>query len=373
MKIINILLVASFMIGSCEKERTNPQTPVNQGAQGDASWSIPRHQIYDGGPGKDGIPALTLPTFVSTEAASYLSDDDLVIGVKYGNTVKAYPHPILDWHEIINDDLENKAVSINYCPLTGTGIGWERTLNGAVTTFGVSGLLYNSNLILYDRSTDSHWSQMLLESVNGSLKGEKAETVAVVETSWQTWKTLYPNTQVVSVQTGFSRNYFQYPYGDYRTNHQNIIFPISQNDQRLPAKERVHGIILDGKAKAYRFHDFADSDVVVLEDDFNGTALEDDFNGTAMVLAGSQKHNFIVSFERTLPDGTLLSFTTVQEGETLQEKALLADNEGNHWDLFGHAIDGPRSGQKLTPTTSFIGYWFAWGAFYPGLDLYKAE
>lgn len=336
-----ILIAISLLAISCEKEESS------QGSQSDASWSIPKDQVFDGGPGKDGIPALVNPDFVAADAANYLSEDDLVIGVKYRNEVKAYPHPILDWHEIINDELAGKPVTINYCPLTGTGIGWERTIKGQITTFGVSGLLYNSNLILYDRSTDSHWSQMLLESVNGKLIGEKAETFAVVETTWKTWKALYPDTKVVSLQTGHSRNYNQYPYGDYRTNHNNLIFPFSPKDQRLPAKERVHGIIINDKAKAYRFESFSEKGL---------NLIEDDVLGTPVVVAGSQEHNFIVSFERTLGDGTVLSFTPVQDDEVLVTETILQDSEGNSWDILGHAISGPRIGQKLKPTTSFIGY-----------------
>ena len=146
--------------------------PGNGTIPGNSTWSIPSNQVFDGGPGKDGIPALVNPAMVSSVQANYLTDNDLVIGFKVGDDVRAYPHQILDWHEIINDVVGEQPLAITYCPLTGTGIGWNRVISGNTTTFGVSGLLFNTNLIPYDRSTDSNWSQMKLECVNGQLIGE---------------------------------------------------------------------------------------------------------------------------------------------------------------------------------------------------------
>jgi len=139
---------------------------------------------------------------------------NLVIGFAQGDDARAYPHFILDWHEIVNDRVGDIHIAVTYCPLTGTGIGWEREINGSVTTFGVSGLLFNSNLIPYDRNTDSNWSQIRLDCVNGDLIGTEAETHVLVET---TWKTMYPKTLVMSMNTGYNRSYGNYPYGNYRT------------------------------------------------------------------------------------------------------------------------------------------------------------
>jgi hypothetical protein len=280
------------------------------------------------------------------------------LGYKNGNVIVAYPHSILDWHEIINDKVNNFAIAVTYCPLTGTGVGWERTINGEETTFGVSGLLYNSNLIPYDRLTDSNWSQMRLDCVNGDLRGNKINTFPLFETTWETWRSMYPHTQVVSTQTGHNRNYGRYPYGDYRTNHNNIIFPYKPKDGRLATKERVHGVIVNGKAKAYRFDSFPDELKVI----------EDVFEGKPIVIAGSTALNFIVSFERTLESGTSLDFSPISNGDISAE--IMTDNEGNTWNIFGEAVSGPRKNQKLTPTVSFIGYWFSWAAFYPGIKIY---
>ena len=155
---IGILILA--LITSCNSsDNVNaPATGTGSGnnspgpGSGDPSWLIPNNQVFDGGPGKDGIPALVNPPMFDASQAIYLSDNDLVIGYKVGNDARAYPHKILDWHEIINDDINGKPVAIIYCPLTGTAIAWSRFIEGSVSTFGVSGLLYNTNLMPYDRA-----------------------------------------------------------------------------------------------------------------------------------------------------------------------------------------------------------------------------
>ncbi len=324
----------------------------------DGEWLIPSEEVRDGGPGKDGIPAISNPEFAKTTEINFLQDNDLVIGIKHNGTIRAYPHPILDWHEIVNDKIEDLTFAITYCPLTGTGIGWNRRLNGRETTFGVSGLLYNSNLIPYDRATDSNWSQMRLDCVNGELMGKRISMVQIVETSWANWKARYPDTEVMTTETGHDRDYDRYPYGSYRTNSQ-LIFPIDIQDDRLPLKERVLGIIRNGKAKVYRFSDFAES---------GNQVIQDEFEGQQIVIVGNRTDNFLLAFGRELADGTLLEFSSANDTE--KSEAILVDQEGNYWDIFGEAIEGPRSGEVLPITESYIGYWFSWGAFYPNAEIY---
>lgn len=328
---------------------SNPNTP---------DWLIPADEVLSGGPGKDGIPALTDPALLPIADIDYLDDNDLLLGIKFGNDIRLYPHPILDWHEIINDDIEGHEVAVTYCPLTGTGIGWERRINGHLTTFGVSGLLYNTNLIPYDRATDSNWSQMLLKCVNGALIGTEVETYQMVETSWRMWKQMYPDARVVSDDTGFDRPYDRYPYRDYRTNHDFLIAPISVEDERLPAKERVLGVIIDDKARAYRLAQLPAQGVSVIQDKFRSTEL---------VIVGSLSDNYMVAYGRALEDGTLLDLTAVNNALPV----VMEDQEGNRWDIFGEAVSGPRQGTRLPQTRSFIGYWLAWGTFYPGLPIYQ--
>lgn len=318
-------------------------------------WLVPQNEVKDGGPGKDGIPALLNPEMWDAAQADYLEDEDLVIGYKIDNDVRAYPHKILDWHEIINDEIGGVPVAITYCPLTGTGVGWGRNYNGTTTTFGVSGLLYNTNLMPYDRATNSTWSQIRLQSVNGDLIGTQAETFQVFETTWATWKALYPDTKVVSTSTGHNRNYSRYPYGDYRT-EPGLIFSVSVNDTRLPQKERVHGVIVNNRVKTYPFSAFGQGAVIV-----------DAFEGQDMVIVGSQPHNYIISFFAKTIDGVVLDFQLINGPA---QEALFRDQLGNKWNPFGLAIEGPNAGEKLTMTQSFIGMWFSWAPFYENPEIY---
>ncbi len=320
------------------------------------NWIIPENEVLNGGPGKDGIPAIGNPELINASDATYLENSELIMGWVENGEARAYPHEILDWHEIINDKVGNHAFAITYCPLTGTGIGWEAAIDGVNTTFGVSGLLYNSNLIPYDRKTDSNWSQLGLDCVEGELAGRQIETFNTVETTWKTWETMYPNTKVVSRNTGYNRDYDRYPYNNYRTDEA-LLFPVNNSDARIHQKERVHGILINNKAKAYQFTPFQ-----------NGvTAIQDVFEGSDIVIVGSEPQNFIVSFYRQLEDGTTLDFTAIDNDSA----TILQDNEGNEWDIFGNAVSGTRVGQKLIPTTSFIGYWFSFPAFYGDVEVYE--
>ncbi len=326
-------------LGPLQGQDNNNPTPVS------LEWSIPKSEVLDGGPGKDGIPALVNPDLTTIQNITYLSENDLVIGIKNGDDVRAYPHAILDWHEIVNDDLGDVSVAITYCPLTGTGIGWNRVLGGKQTTFGVSGLLYNTNLIPYDRESGSNWSQILNESVNGELIGEKADLIRLFETDWKTWKSLYPNSRVLSNSTGFSRTYGTSPYGDYNTNNERFLFPVPK-DSRLPSKERVHAIVDGADAKTYRFSDFTSNNII-----------RDTYKGKNYLIVGNT--NFIVSFELN-GEQTMLDFEYAHDGSEL----LVVDDEGNEWNIFGEAISGSKAGQFLGNSASFMGMWFSIPAFY---------
>lgn len=377
-KYINLILFFALVlvvIGCGKNEITNKPQQPNVGKDDpidpdqNNGWLIPQNNIVDGGPGKDGIPALTNPEFVEASAITYLADNDLVLGYFDDNEVRAYPHPILDYHEIINDDIGDESIAIIYCPLTGTGIGWDRVVAGNKTTFGVSGLLHNSNLIPYDRATDSYWSQMLLKGVKGDRSGVEPEIHNLIETTWKTWKTLFPETKVVSENTGYSRNYTVFPYGNYKNNNV-VYFPVDNRDSRLSPKKRVLGIIISEEAKAYSFDSFYN----VTETGSEGPSLidpvvvlNDAFNNKNVVVIGSQTHNFAVAYIRTMADESVLEFTPVQDDLPV----VMTDNEGNRWDMFGKAVSGPREGTQLKRIDQFIGYWFAWAAFYPDIELYE--
>jgi len=330
----------------------NSNSASNNNSNGD-EWLIPKSEVIDGGPGKDGIPSLDFPAFVSLNQASYINPNDLVIGIVNGNEAKAYPHKILDWHEIANDEIEGEFITINYCPLTGTAFGWESKSNGVKTTFGVSGLLYNTNLILYDRNTDSNWAQLRLEAVNGELIGNKPTLTQVIETNWTTWQSLYPNSKVLSLNTGFSRNYDLYPYGDYKTNHSRFLFSVSPSNSALPNKQRIFAIIDSNKSKVYQFSNFE-----------NGNVFKDTFNGNEYLIVGDE--NLITAFKL---NSTYLNLDF--EYAFNNSEVFFKDNEGNAWSVFGKALSGPRTGETLTTTKSVISYWFAIAAFYPNPIIYS--
>ncbi|PHS53519.1 MAG: hypothetical protein COB01_04230 [Lutibacter sp.] len=319
-----------------------------------SGWLIPFSQVKDGGPGKDGIPSINSPRFVKANdaGANFLEDTDLVIGIIKGGIVRAYPHLILDWHEIVNDSFNQDFVSINYCPLTGTAFGWKSVSNGEKSTFGVSGLLYNANLILYDRNTDSYWSQLKLQCVSGALIGDEPILERIVETNWGTWKALYPTTRVLSLDTGFKRNYDFYPYGDYKTNQGFFLFSVTPTNNELPNKERVYAIIDEHVSKVYQFGKFS-----------GGKAIKELFNGKEYLVVGNE--NLINSFE--LNESQLnLNF----EYDFTNSEVFFKDDEGNKWSVFGEAIEGPRTGEMLNASKAVVSYWFAIAAFYPNPERY---
>ncbi|MEX0964126.1 MAG: DUF3179 domain-containing protein [Pseudohongiellaceae bacterium] len=324
-----------------------------------SGFSIDPSKIQDGGPAPDGIPPLTNPQFTQNFELNGIFPDSLVVGVKVGDDIRAYPHNVLDWHEVVNDtftvDDQQQQMTLSYCPLTGSAVLWEGFAQSANKTFGTSGLLLNSNLVMYDRETNSLWSQMLEQSISGSKVLDIPERVQVVETTWETWRTMYPETILMTENTGFSRPYNVYPYGSFRTD-QALLFNVdNMNDLRLHRKARVLGINVGNNSKVYPVSDFGDS----------VSLIHDQVGGMDVIAAGSTTQNFAVLFNRQLEDCTTLDFTPVQN----QLPIIMTDNEGTQWDVFGSAVSGPRAGTKLEKTNSYIAYWFAWTAFFPGTEI----
>lgn len=346
------ILIISIALISCD-EVTDNQLDKENNLQGE--WLIPQNEIFDGGPGKDGIPAITNPNFVDANSVTYLNDNDLVIAIKLNDEIRVYPHSILNWHEIINDGIENNKFAVTYCPLTGSGIAYNRVLNGEETTFGVSGLLYNTNLIPYDRLTNSNWSQMKMQSVNGILSGISAELFHLIEIKWKTIKDNYPDSKVVSNTTGYSRNYNVYPYGDYRTNDNLLLFPVSNNDSRIGKKERVLGILINGKAKAFRIPETAE----------NYSLKESSFEGIDFTVISGGKDSFIAAYENKLNNNKIVTLNLVENNMPF----VMEDQFGNKYDLFGTVVEGIDKGERLKTISQYVAYWFAWAAFYPETSL----
>jgi len=168
---------------------------------------INAHEILSGGPAKDGIPAIDKPRFMAGKTADSMHPDDRILGIDIKGTTKAYPIRILNWHEIVNDHIGNRSFAITYCPLCGTGAALSSSVKDRMLNFGVSGLLYNSDVLLYDRNTQSLWSQIMGQAVSGPLAGERLTPLAISHTTWRAWLGEHPDTSVLSTNTGFQRNY----------------------------------------------------------------------------------------------------------------------------------------------------------------------
>ncbi|MBI2671418.1 DUF3179 domain-containing protein [Candidatus Woesearchaeota archaeon] len=202
--------------------------------------------------GKDCIPSIDNPNFLKINEQNFMKSNDLIIGINLNNIQKAYPIKILNWHEIVNDNFENTPIVITYCPLCASSLAFERTINTKKVEFGVSGKLYNSDLIMYDRLTETYWSQIEGKAIVGELTGQKLKQIPVELMEWKDWIKVYPNTLVLSKETGYKRNYESYPYGNYETS-EDIYFPIINKDtqERFHEKTLVYGIELNDQFKAY--------------------------------------------------------------------------------------------------------------------------
>lgn len=326
-------------------------------------WLINENEVVDGGPGIDGIPSIENPNFATASDITDFQDSRRVAALRIGNELRAYPHQIMDQHEIVNHQVDGRSVTLSFCPLTGTSIGVDRQQTGGGLEFGVSGLLFRNNLIMYDRETGSSWSQMQLRSVGGEFSGTDAETIQVIETTWGQWKEMYPNSQAMTKNTGFNRNYDIFVYGsDYTTNHNDILFPIQNEDNRLQRKDRVHALLPAGAneesdVKAYPLSSFGPG----------MTVIEDQFLGESFLLVGSNELDLISSFRLETQFENNLELEAVND----QLPVVMRDQHGNGWDIFGYALEGPNAGERLTSARSYTGYWFALADFYPGIELYQ--
>lgn len=314
-----------------------------------ANWLVPIEEVRDGGPGKDGIPSIDDPQFDHISTVTNLDDDALVVVSKLGDQVYIYSHEIMDWHEIVNHFTSDGDLAMTYCPLTGTAIGWNANVNGRRSQFGVSGLLYNSNLMPYDRATNSTWSQMRLDCVNGASINTRIELMHLMETTFATAKSMFPDALSLNTNTGINRSYGVYPYGSYRTNTQ-LIFPVDdETDSSLHLKERVLGVQANGSTIAFTFDSFDQTSTVVKDAQVGGTNV---------VAIGNKESNFLVAFENNLNNQQVNLSGIEMTGEGIAQ-----DDNGNIYNGFGEVISGPNTGSELTEVVNYIGYWFAWDAF----------
>ncbi len=211
---------------------------------------VPQSEILSGGPPRDAIPALTDPEFIPVDEDEWIKDESRILGVYVNGVAKAYPLEIMNWHEVVNDTFGDKHVLITYCPLCFSGIAFDPVINGKRHIFGVSGLLYNSDVLLYDRETDSLWSQIMSRAITGKYVNQQLKLLPIENTTLQDWRTKHPNTLVLSRKTGYSRNYTLDPYFEYRQSKE-LMFPVKFRSFGYHPKELVLGITINGKSKAY--------------------------------------------------------------------------------------------------------------------------
>jgi Protein of unknown function (DUF3179) len=315
---------------------------------------VPLDQIVSGGPPPDGIPSIDDPKFISIqEADKYLKDSDLVLGLNINGDVRAYPLQILVWHEIVNDKLGGVPITVTYCPLCFTNQVFNRTLeNGQILEFGTSGKLYNSNLVMYDRTTKSLWSQAMSQAIVGKLAGAKLERIPFDVVYWKEWKQLYPDSKVLSTDTGSPRPYGADPYGDYYTNG-DVLFSVSNSDDRLGLKEIVVGFENSGQYKAYRLQEIESK-----------KAINDQVNGKPIALLSL--HPFMVRAYDPVVDGQVLEFSF-----NAKDQNFIDTRTGSVWNFEGKAISGQLKGKQLTRIPFDEGFWFEWVAFHPKTELYQ--
>src|SRR3989338_6609158 len=312
---------------------------------------VPLDKIKSGGPPKDGIPSIDDPKFVNSLDARFVSDDDLVIGVNINGEQKAYPLFIMVWHEIVNDDIGGTPVAVTYCPLCFTNQVFDRNVDGKITEFGTSGKLYNSNLVMYDRNTDSQWSQALGVAITGQMTGYTLKRIPFDVARWSDWKSLYPNTLVLTTDTGFFRAYGVDPYGDYYIDSR-VIFPVENKDDRLFLKEKILGFD-NGIYKAYKLSDIEQKKVI------------NDIIGDKKIVLISLYPEMARAFNRVLDEQVL-------EFEYSHEKIIDIQTRST-WNFDGESIEGPLKGGKLQREVYNPGFWFEWAAFHPDTLLYSEK
>ncbi len=332
--------------------------------------TVPLDDIVSGGPPKDGIPAIDRPRFESVaEAARWLGAREPVAVVAVGDEARAYPLQILIWHEIVNDVIAGQPVAVTYCPLCNTALAFDRRVDGVVLDFGTTGRLRYSDLVMYDRQTESWWQQATGEGIVGAYAGQRLRFIPAPVMSWRDFRTTYPEGSVLSRNTGYVRPYGRNPYAGYDTGSGPIAgFFRGDRDARLPALERVVAVDWDGGSVAYAFSLLRRTRVV---NDEVGSVPVVVFwvSGTASALdaaeiAQGRDVGATAVFDRRL-DGRVLAFETMPDGRFRDRET------GTTWDLSGRGASGPLAGRRLTAIPHGNHFWFAWAAFRPAAKLVR--
>ncbi|MGI9302432.1 MAG: DUF3179 domain-containing protein [Gammaproteobacteria bacterium] len=327
-------------------------------------------EIKSGGPPKDGIPAVDEPKFVSTtDATEWLHAQEPVVVFVNGDKARAYPLQILMYHEIVNDVVGGKPVSVTFCPLCNATIVFDRNVEGTILDFGTTGRLRKSDLVMYDRQTESWWQQFSGQAIIGDYAGAKLMQLPATIIAFDDFKTAYPSGEVLSRDTGHRRPYGNNPYRGYdRVGDVPFLFddPI---DERLPAMERVISVTNGKVQRVYPFSSFTDEPVI--NDEVNDkSVVVFSKQGTLSaldkgVIAESREIPSAAAYSREL-DGKTLSFEA-------RDGAIVDKETSSQWNLFGQAVNGPLQGKQLATVKSGVHFAFAWLAFNPESEVYVAE
>lgn len=336
-----------------------------------ASWStdfsrhdVPLSEIISGGPGKDGIPAVDEPRFLPIDRVDWLVDREPVIAFGLGDEWRAYPIQVLIWHEIVNDSVADTPVAITFCPLCHTAIAFDRRLADRVLDFGTTGNLRHSDLVMYDRQTESWWQQATGQGIVGELTGEQLKLLPSQLISWDQFKAEHPDGQVLSRETGHPRDYDRNPYPGYDRVDSDpfLLDDKTLMDGRLSPKVRILGVMLNHESVAYPFPFLRDAPVI--NDEIGGTpvvVLWQDGASSGLggeTVAGGEIVGAATAYGRVL-DGRELTFESGGEGQMRDAQS------GSTWSFEGIALDGPMLGKRLEPIVSDSPFWFAWAIFRP--------
>jgi len=327
-------------------------------------WNELPDAVVSGGVPKDGIPAINNPIWDSAAEGDWLDDSYLVVGVVIDGQAFAYPHKMMDQHEVANEPMSSIPYTVSFCPLTGSSVVFKSTIAGTVHTFGVSGLLMQNNLIMFDRQTDSNWPQLRLQADRGSLINTQMELIGHTEIEWGSWKELHPGTLIMNRTSG-GRDPEQYRitlYGNYRTPNTSPLFPMNFNDTRLLPKIRVLGVFTGGGTKAYPMFSFDDGRAVI----------NDRVSGVPIAVFGDPDSRMMRAFVANA-NGQDLTLKLIPGTETglLSGVKFIDDETGSRWNLDGEAIAGSLTGEKLSQPKSYVAYWFAWSAFNRQTELWE--
>lgn len=332
---------------------------------------VPLDEFISGGPGKDGIPAIDDPQFQPSAEVDWLEDQEPIIAFGIGDEWRAYPIQILIWHEIANDVVGGTPVAVTFCPLCHTAIVFDRTVDGTVLDFGVSGNLRHSDLVMYDRQTESWWQQATGRGLVGHYTGTQLEFLPSQLISWGEFRELHPDGVVLSRDTGHVRSYGSNPYVGYDDVDTNpfLLDDWTLIDGQLSPKVRIVGVVIEGEEVAYPLPALAEAGVV--NDTVGGEPIVVLWSpGTASGLgdatvAGGELVGSAVVLSRAADDGTELEFEPAGEGR-------MRDTEtGSTWDIAGTAIDGPMAGARLEPIPNDQPFWFAWAIFRPDTTIWQ--